>query len=150
MAVHTIQRRPEMGAVGRSRAATLPRVRIMRRTGARGRLGIHEPQLIDRGGGARRHSPKPAQPEVSPDGKLVLGVRADLASRSFTAFLMNADGSNRRDIASVRGSTWFLDGSRILARKEHARDDRSIVLFGAAAQAGGCHNKLNSAFDRDC
>ena len=77
----------------------------------------------------RQAPPNAARPEVSPDGKSILAIRADPSSRSMKPFLMNADGSNRRDIALVRDAVWFPDGSRILALKEYGRDDRSIVAL---------------------
>lgn len=88
-----------------------------------------------------------SQPEVSPDGRFILAARADRATRSFQAFIMNADGSNRRDVAATRLS-WFPDGSKILGFKEYGRDDRAVVVMnpdGTGEVAVGIRGSIGAA-----
>lgn len=80
----------------------------------------------------RQVPPNAFRPEVSPDGKTILAMRADPATRTIKPVLMNADGSNWRDIATVREPNWVADGSMIVALKEYGRDDRSIVALTPA------------------
>ena len=74
-------------------------------------------------------SPNAASPEVSPDGRTVLAWTGRVTPAS--AFIMDADGSNRRPISAGRFTSWFPDGRRIVSLKEWGRDDRSIIVLNA-------------------
>jgi len=87
--------------------------------------GQNQTNLSAAGGGADQLD---IQPSVSPDGKRIAFVRADLATLSAQIWVMKIDGSHQTNIsndaalANESGPAWTEDGSQILFVKQAPGD----------------------------
>lgn len=73
-----------------------------------------------------------ADPQISPDGRTILYTRSRVDTlndqMASSIWMMNADGSNKRQLMTGGGAQWSPDGSRILFVDADANDKPQLFL----------------------
>lgn len=73
-----------------------------------------------------------SNPQISPDGSSVLYTRGRVDAvkdrRTGSIWIMNSDGSNKRQLMEGGGALWSPDGSRILFSKADANDKAQLFV----------------------